>query len=104
MWEIDRSRDLSSGSAVKAPLETSAEGNVIIKVLPPAPPRLRRRERVGRRRRRDARRRRRALRRVVWTTTFKVREHARGPDRVLERRQLLLQRVLVIEVFIAGAD
>ena len=86
---------------VKAPLETSAEGDVIIKILAPAPPRLRRRERVGRRRRLDRRRRR-----VVGAAALKIpRQHARGSaHRVLERRELLLQLAFVIEVFIARAD
>ena len=48
---------------------------VVVEVLPPAPPRLRRRERVGRRRRRDARRRRRTLRRrrrVLRATALEI--------------------------------
>ena len=54
---------------------------VVVEVLPPAPPRLCRRERVGRRGRRDARRRRGALRRrrrVVRPAAFEVSgKHAR---------------------------
>ena len=94
--------DLEGGGphdASTAPKHASTESTIV-----PPPPYSLAPAKARRRWRRDARRRRRALRRVVWTTTFKVREHARGPDRVLKRRQLLLQRVLVIEVFIAGAD